>query len=231
MRLGKLTVLAAAVGLGMAAMPARQANASVEYQYVTSAPTLTATPGSTMTIPVFLQETLTGGSTSIINSDGGVAGAGFKMVMDSGTATLMSVNPDTTDFQGPTNPSVNGNVAGLQEAIGTSQSSGILTGNTGGGSFGTAPNEVYLGNVVINPGSGTSSFRITAYDPSGGNTLTNNNLYDLDITQTSAPAYVGTTDPANSVPNSFTVSTPEPASISLLGLGALGLLARRRRIA
>lgn len=73
------------------------------------------------------------------------------------------------------------------------------------------------------PGESTT-FTISKLNASNGNTVTFNNFYDLDVTQTSAPAYTAAT------PSNFTVSVavPEPTT-TFLALLALPLFARRRR--
>lgn len=101
---------------------------------------------------------------------------------------------------------------------------------TGPGATLSTTGEVYLGSVVVNAGAtpGQTIFyigyvSITAGDqgtgPAGGNTLTVNSLFDLDITPTGLnPAYIGT-DQAPTFEFTFNVeaAVPEPSSLILLG--------------
>jgi hypothetical protein len=236
--------LAAAV-CGLAMVPA--VHAAVVYDYVTDQNSYQAAKaGDVINVKVYLKETLTGGSTSVIAGDGGLLGAGFSatrlstnlppnpsvFVTDAATGT----KPNLTDFGGP------GAVAGangagsptatdvsLSEAIAPTATTGVVPGNTGGGVSPSIANEVYLGSLNITSGPGTTTFALKVYNSGGGNTITNGNFYDLDFNSTS-PAFTG----VGSKAPTFTVTAPpvpEPASFGLvLGVGMLGL-ARRRRTA
>ncbi|MDB5354839.1 MAG: hypothetical protein JWN24_1292 [Phycisphaerales bacterium] len=125
----------------------------------------------------------------------------------------------------------------------------LLSEGNGGSTFNAvihfvgAPDQTYTG-IAPDWFNGSP----IAFDANGRETLAggfgnvgsgNPRLYQADITLTD------TTDPISSIDLSFVpttngtnrtaifglsgISTPEPASLSLMGLGALGLLARRRR--
>jgi hypothetical protein len=79
-------------------------------------------------------------------------------------------------------------------AIDVAASSGVGLGNTGGGASPAVAGEVYLGTLTVTAGAagGSTAFTLGAVDPvNGAWTLTKNNVFDLDVTQLSAPAYVG----------------------------------------
>jgi hypothetical protein len=245
----------AVIVCGMAITPV--SHGGIVYQYVTdSSNYTTATPGSTIDVKVYLKETLTSGSTSIITGDGGLFGAGMTLVR---SATGLPNSPsgfvtdatgftfNLTDFGGPTkftgadgqgNPAATG-VAFLT-AVSPSNPNGVPLGNTGGGVSPSIANEVYLGTVHILAGSdnGVTTFNLRVHDNGFGNTITNGSNpdftpYDLDVsnnggsTPPAAKVYTG----ASQSPSSFTVTVgvPEPTSMGLLlGVGAFGLIRRRR---
>src|SRR5689334_8587780 len=71
-----VVVLGVAVLVGWAYLAA-PLRAAVRYQYITDQPNYTASgPGATVTVSLYLQEVLTGGSTSLIVANHGMGGAG-----------------------------------------------------------------------------------------------------------------------------------------------------------
>jgi len=241
-------VWVAAVVCGMV-MAAGTSRAAVVYEYVTDQPSYQInSAGGFVTVLLYLKETLTGGSTSLITGDGGLLGGGVSV---SRLATGLPASPsvlvtdasgvmrNTVDFSGP--GAVNGangdgnptaTDVSFNEAIGTPPAQPAQLGNTGGGAAPSVSNEIYLGSVKIQGGNanGTTTFAVRVHDNQFfGNTLTRNNFYDLDVDNNggTTPAYAGAADKSN--PFTVVVNVPEPTSFGLLlGVGALGLIRRRR---
>jgi len=191
----------------------------------------------TMTIPIYLKETLSNGAASLVGKDGGLGGAGFKVAFLSSVpvgaapATITGIALNDKDFAGgPTSSKFDASSASGSEGISTTATTGVALGASGQGAWKSFPDEIYLGSVNIMPGAADTTFSVGEYSAAGGNTLTLNNFYDLDVPgDPSAPPYtgVGTATATVAVPGA---AVPEPASLGLLGLSAFGLLARRRSV-
>lgn len=231
----------ATLALGVA-MAHRRASASsqVAYDYVTDQTTYSGTPGSVLTVKVFLRETLNG-NPSIIDTtpETGLDGAAFEVVSTGTRPTnpslMTAVSPDSADFADPSyianvnNSHVsNPNEVDLQESTANGATTGVKTGNQG-----VPSNEVFLGTISVTVGStaGTTSFNLGEYSVQGfigGYTITKPDGYDADVSGTAhGQPYTG----VGSTVNTFNVvSLPEPASASLFLLLGLPLLARRRSV-
>jgi hypothetical protein len=232
-RMWKSVRLAAVVLCSM--LLAQAASAAVVYDYITDKPDYSANAGDTVNVAVYLRELVDGGSSSVINSDGGLFGAGFTVLRQNGDASLKTAAADvglnTTDFAGlPAIAGHNGQGSpsasemAITQSISISAPTGVKPGNTGGGAASALSNAVYLGTIHIVAGQSNSTFALKPYNTTGGNTITNNNFLDLDFDNAS-PAFTG----VGSKLTTFTVSVPEPASIGLLvGLAGYGLIRRRR---
>jgi hypothetical protein len=228
-------------------LPIGAANASINYTYSTDSTTYSAaSAGATVTVNIYLNENLSGASSSLIVADGGLFGAGFYVNAISGNASTITTISGNQNASAPgsasdgfTNQSnvvkgiaANSLSASLIEGAGTSQSSGPIGAALSGG------RQILLGSLTITAGAAGSS---TTYSlltlknaPSSivpnsggnnGNTIDFNGN-DMDVSSTN-PAYTG----ANSTQPTgfqFTVtvqgaSVPEPSSMLLCGLAASGM--------
>ncbi len=237
----------AAVVCGM--VMAGTARAAVVYEYVPDQPSYQINgAGGFVTVLLYLKETLTNGSTSLINGDGGMLSGGIGVSrlstnLPASPSVLVTdasgVTRNTADFSGPggvngVNGDGNPSATDLtfNEAIGPPPAVPPQTGNTGGGAAPSVANEIYLGSIKVQGGtqSGTTTFALRVHDNVFyGNTVTRGNFYDLDIDNNggATPVYSGAQDKTNSF--TVTVNVPEPASFGLLfAAGALGLIRRRR---
>jgi hypothetical protein len=199
------------IALLVVALLAASARANVIYSYTTDSSKLTvAAPGTLVTVPIYLTETLTAGSTSIINNDGGLFGAGVGVNNTAGSTkpgqsfivpggVALNTAPITSGgfgtggngFSNATNRLSDGSDAALVESIGPGVGPGpmaSLFSNSGG----TVVNRVLLGSVTIQAGKlgSTTTFAVTSLfnspDPflgqgNEGNTITLLSGWDLDL--------------------------------------------------
>jgi PEP-CTERM motif len=226
------------------------AGASVIYSYVTDASSYTgASAGSIVPVNIYLQETLTGSSTSYVSANGGMtgAGAGFNVTgTTGGTAAQFAAGSFTfaPSFGGPQTADYNqgsGNNLEFSEGI-VPGAATVMPGANG---------RILLGTLNVTAGSGKTSYILTSLNndtinssaqfPNGnsllgqsnGNTTTQNPPpfgSDLDLSPSSG-AYTGANASPGDVITVSGSSVPEPASLAVFGVGAMGLLARRRRSA
>jgi hypothetical protein len=226
---------------------AQSAQASVLYSYVTDASSYEAPPyGPIVPVNIYLQETLTGGSSSFIAANGGLFSSGAavnEVGVSGGTASQIPTNPSprfafsgfTPTMKGEqqvyTNQPTNANNLEFYATIGGAGVQGPLMPDANG--------RILLGTLNIMIGTGQTTFALTSLHndtidnsnselgQSDTNTITDHSGYDLDA------GFPGLYTGANDAPATlFTVGlapVPEPTSLAIFGAGAIGLLWRRRR--
>jgi hypothetical protein len=242
--------LATLVGLGL---NGAQASISFKYVTDQTAPIVASAAGQVSTVNFYMQETVTAGSTDQIAAEGGIFGMGIFINKSAGdaSATLGQINPNATILatpgnqdhftiaitaassisRSPTNPNSQGVTVGSDRAgpptldfstsTPTGQGAAANTTPTGPGTF-----YFYLGSVNVTSGNaGTSTtYALESYKNFtgvDGNTLTWAGT-DLDAVSGGA----GTNGSSNA--STFTITTqaaavPEPSSMLLCGLAALGM--------
>jgi hypothetical protein len=219
---------------GLALLLAADAFAATEYQYVAGAANYNLSPGGSQLVPIYLQETVTGG-TSLIFSEQGLFGAGFEvdrlLSLPSSPAHITSATANTADFTGATSV---GSTASRGDVTEELPLTGFTSGPTGTTSATSTIGKVFLGDVNITAGNTVGQTTIFDVGPFlinnqlvGGNTVTDTNSYDLDFSSLS-PTFTGATGSA------FSVNVvPEPTSGALAVAGGMalvaGLLRRKRR--
>jgi hypothetical protein len=218
-----------------------------------------ATPGQTYQIDLFLQSSNVSPTASILSStnEDGLGGAGVKIA-------LVPANSQSTpaSLAGPAAATFNGNTAGspenyadfnagsafasqtispnsiaFHESVSVSASDGVNFKSASSPSETTA-SQIYLGSVTITAPTqpGTTTFAVGEFQASGSETVTFNNVVDLDTgnlgfaSTANGPAYDFNSIGSTTTPFSITTgsSIPEPSGLALLTLGGL-FLARRRR--
>jgi hypothetical protein len=249
-----------ALALSVAFLLPLGARADVSYSYVTDQTVYNEAPGTIFTVSLYLQETLTNNSNSIIAGDGGLASAAASITRAAGEngsafylpgGNYQSTTVNTAGFG--TGSFRFGADSGAQTA--SYAQFGVTTANGVGSTSSINPvpdanGRILIGTVQITATSGTTLFNIGTY-PSSGNTVTAGlgpltadqggfGFIDLDSTNNAA----GLSDPvsytgASAFNDSFTVvvqsaGVPEPGSMILCGLFATGMVGgyiRRRRMA
>ena len=205
-------MIVTALGMAMAT----ETWATVSYSYVTDASSYDASGGSA-TVKVYLQETLTSGSPSLLAAEGGIYGGGFKVDLLSGGGVKLNTFAANPVLTGPGSSTIGDTVMSALATIPLGAPSGPTADGSG---------RILLGSVTLIPGGGGSSpatFALERIDNLGGNTLTYTNNYDMDF-DLAAPAFLGATGQTT-----FTVAVPEPGSIALALTAGLLCLRRSRR--
>jgi hypothetical protein len=224
-----LLSLACWLSIGLAS-----SQAAVEYKYVADQSTYAGNVGSLVTVNLFLQETVTGSSQSLIFKEGGLFGAATVVTrVNTGNATIFGSSLVSNDFKiapntaaspvgfGPT-PTI------VSQAPANNSQSGLIVnadvpGNGADGpkfsSGGPGVRTVLLGTLNITVGSKSTTFVVADYGPTNA-TVTQQGT-DLDAT---SPTHQGAADPVGGY-FSFRVvnAIPEPSSMALCGLISCGI--------
>ena len=197
--------------------------------------------GATNVLNMFLQETLTGGTTSAIAADAGLYDGGVGFVEKAGgtgvTVTAAAANnaAEPNGFSGNDFAGVLTSGGGyIQDITGNSATKGVTPfSSTTVGS--TTTNLYLLGTMTLSVSANPNATFLmeSLHDTpqgqgavaagSNGNSATYGNDFDLDVGGAGNLGVVG----ANGHAVNFAV-TPEPSGILLLALGAAGLASRRR---
>jgi hypothetical protein len=239
-RLIPLFVLACCLG------SADCARAGVSYTYASDQINYSAASGTTVTVFIYLNENLTGASTSIEAANSGLQSAGWYVVRtggdSSGVITSVAANKNPNDPGNPGQPNdgfdggggvnVNPQVATDGSAARLRESTNDLPGPVGATTyFGT---QLLLGTVTIKAGAlGTSTtFTLQTYKnaptgPFGGSGTDGNtvdygpNDYDVSgFDSATSQSYTGANDLSS---HTFTVTAvPEPGSLLFCGLTVCG---------
>lgn len=213
---------------------AGQSRAEVSFSYVTDKPIYGGPLGSTITVDVYLKETLTADSTSLLATEGGLANFGVAVNrsavgLPSIPSAVSGATADAHDFplfaEGNVDP--DGRSGYIDGSIYLASLPPIPTDNTGGGIAPAVAGEVFLGQFNVLVGRGITTFSVRAIDLYGNWTNTGTKYYDIDLGPNGDGTPTPLFTPVNNKVTTFVV-TPEPSSLSLLGAGCLGLLTRRR---
>jgi hypothetical protein len=228
---------------------AQPARAAIVYEFVTDQQNYTVNPGQTATVNIFLQETISGTSTSMIASLNGLYGAGFFVNQAGSSPTGAKPSPITAiagngtgsppnNFDGFTTPTLYTNAttgavtgASVVEQVNFNNNTGGPSGTTNGGSV--SPDKtvtrVFVGTLTLAAGDASSTTTYTLqsykYAPNGssGNTLTFVNGYNLDLAagDPSAPQQFTGTDAfgANGGPAPYTFGV----AVAVPEPGSMGL--------
>jgi len=217
-------MLRALIALGFIGLLADMTHASVIYSYMTDTPHVDVAPGSPVVISLFLEEKVSGGSTSLIAAEDGLFGAAVRIsrsgAVPSSPTLVTGIAGAPAYAGGPSTPVFDSASASIIEGVPLSAVHGA-----GGADLGGGVRRALLGTLSLNAGNivgETTTFTIAPL-AINGNTLTFANGYDLDVTS-AAPAFSG------AVGADFTVTVvPEPATLALVVGTGLALVLRRRR--
>jgi hypothetical protein len=214
--------------LVLALLAAGPARAGLIYQYVTDQSAYGGFPGQVVNVNVFLQETVTAPSTSLLASEGGLFSGGFYVVEQgnpTNPATIIGLKQNPA-FVGDLSSAFNARQARLLEdaLFNTSGVTGTVKGNV---------TDILLGTLTVKLGGQTTSFLVEPYKfaPKSfggtgldGNTLTFLNGFDLDVTNNGGlPPPVTFTGADAAPPFTFTAAVPEPGTLALALVAAAGV--------
>jgi len=217
-------------------------NASVAYTYDSEYSQYSVAASTSVTVNLYLQEYLAANSTSVINANGGLLGAGVSVLRQSplptSPAALTNFSFDLADFNSQYNSvdqSLSASGVQFSEVISNPYQPGVFLDNTGDGVANGYSNRIFIGSVAVQAGSvanQTTQFVVWLDDAAGvgGYTLTQAGSYDLDISRPQ-PSYTGAQSEGATTFSVLTVPAPEPSGALLFAAvaGASRLLIRRPR--
>jgi hypothetical protein len=217
------------LGLAAIAVSASAARADVSFLYVADVTTFSGASASTVTINVYLQETVSKG-TSYIASEGGLFAAGYQVTRTSGDAYVSAqagqIGPGQSfagGFATPTGTlSSSGTLWRVVESGATTPATslGTVTGNV---------TKILLGTETFTVGTVNSTFTL-GKKTSGTNTTSATAQTNLDVDNASLGITGADSNVTNISINVATSAAPEPGSMALCGLAActMGIGAWRR---
>jgi len=208
------------------------ARADVSYAYVSDVSSFTGNQGATVTVNVYLQETLSKG-TSYIASEGGLFAAGWeirKPTAGSGDAAVSAqsgaIGPGQSfagGFQTLSGPVVIGT-----NTVWRVVESGATTPTTSLGTVNGNITKVLLGTATFTVGSQNTTFflgrkQTAAGGPSGTNTTSGTAQTNLDI-DNAGLTITGVDQTAFTIQiNVQQATVPEPSSMALCGFAACSM--------
>lgn len=226
--------MALALGLTLVMVATPAAWADPIYDYVAVPSSSSVAPNTTVTVELWLYETIHTGEVAVLSpSGGGVLSAGLLLTQLSGDASMTSITPNSVDFQanasnlyfneplaltldpldpgqpywinsGPT--SVSGTFVALQEFVDSQRFDPL------GGTIGTSVSDtVYrllLGTVDVDAGTTGGTFSLEHYDSAN----------DFLTAATTAPLSVNPASP------DITINVDEPSAVPLPPTAWAGLV-------
>jgi len=215
----RVRTLAGVLGVCLIGMVATSTRAAVTFDFISDQSNYTVLPNGTATVQVFLRETLSGTSTSLVLAEDGLFSAEALLTRTTSPSAPFSITAasrNATNFDAINDSSVvaggaQANVGGAR-SLGSTHGTAVITDSA-------TVRRVSIGSFTIQGGLiplQTTTFTLSDR-PATNDTLTWTNGTVLD------PQILSRT---------FTATIlPEPTTLGVLGLGMLSLLARRRRTA